>query len=258
MIGSDIEYADLVTLLIENGADPEVKGRFWLHTAATKKWAKTCSALIKKANVNSKTGKDETALHKACATGDSATILAILEAKPENIKDYQGNPAHVLLPFDKEEDIKKNYDSVIKKFKDNGFDLSEESPMERSSIGLLSKASHKHGALKNMEYLIKECGLPASGGKACKKPPLFNAASNGDLELIEFLLDNGADANAVVHGVGYSEGVSSLSAAILSKSFADKGGKAKAVARLIKSGAKPNDHDKEVAKDDADILALLN
>lgn len=55
----------------------------YLLTAASKKWADVCRALLKKGNVNVRSGKDETALHKAAMTGDPKTILVLLEHKAD-------------------------------------------------------------------------------------------------------------------------------------------------------------------------------
>lgn len=54
-----------------------------MHIAASKKWSETCKILLKKANVNARNSKEETALHKAATTGDKKTILILLENKAD-------------------------------------------------------------------------------------------------------------------------------------------------------------------------------
>jgi len=256
LIDAEFEYADVVEALVDAGADVDKKQ--YLLTAASKKWADVCRALLKKGNVNVRSGKDETALHKAAMTGDPKTILVLLEHKADvSAKDGQGNFPHNLLPMDNPEEL----DEVLKKFVECGANLNEESTVERSALGLLAKATHKKGTLNALKYLIEQHNLDPSGGPHSKKAPLINACTHGDLEMIEYLLSKKANPNSVVKGIGYMEGVSCLQAVLSSKSFegTDKSPKRKAVEMLMKAGAKPTDKDIEVAKqqDDSALVNIL-
>lgn len=126
---------------------------------------------------------------------------------------------------------------ILKKFVECGADLSDESTTERSTVGLLAKASNKKGNLDNLKYLIENHNFDPSGGPHSKKSPLINACSNGDIEAIQYLVSKKANPNSVVKGIGYMEGVSCLQAAIASKSFDIQELKQKAIKLLLEAGA---------------------
>lgn len=255
LVDAEFEYPDVVEALVLGGADTTKKP--YLLTAATKKWAGVCKALLKKADVNQRNAKDETGLHKACASGDSKTILIFLENKADvKAKDMYGNFPHNLLPMENPEDFAE----VFTKFTEAGADLNDESTQERSALGLLSKASHKKGTLKVVQFMVEKHGFDPSGGPHVKKAPLINACTNGDIEVIEYLISKGANVNTAVKGIGYMEGVTPLNAAVLSKSFSSPDDKRKALNLLVEKGAKVTEKELEVAKNDPDskILDILN
>jgi len=224
-----------------------------------KKWAGVCKALLKKANVNGRNGKDETPLHKAAVTGDTKTILVFLEAKADvKAKDGMGNFPHNLLPFEKLENV-EDYDEVLKKFAESGANLNDESDLERSAVGLLSKASHKKGSLKHVQHLVERHKFDVSGGPHVKKAPLINATTNGDAQLIDYLLQNKADSNTIVKGIGYMEGVSAVNSLVASRSFESKQVKRKVLKSLLDAGANVSQKDKELAKqqDDPKLIDVL-
>jgi len=201
--------------------------------------------LAYKANVQEVDTKDETPLHKACTTGHPDIVGALLDAGADvQRKDNMDNIPLNFLACDDLAALEK----ILDKFVAHKVDLNYESPKERSKMGLLARCCmHPSGALDRAKLLVEKFGLNPSGGPNVKKPPIVSAASAGEVEVIKYLVDKGANCNASVKGIGYSEGLTAIEAVVTSSSFSEKEDKRKEVVQfLLDHGASKNEKTQKI------------
>jgi len=215
-------------------------------TAAKKGWTKSCLALVKAgADVNFKNGKGENALMMAANGNHVDTVVQLIGAGANpTLIDDMGNFAHNYFSYTDPKPLK---DALVA-MKDKGVDLNDESAVERSKVGILSAATHKKDVpLANVQFLIEELGLNPSGGNNVKKPPVFNVADSGNHAVLEYLLAKGADPNAPIRSMGYSEGLTPLVAAIVGTGLTlDE--KKKGIELLVQKGAKIDEKATQIAE----------
>jgi ankyrin repeat protein len=201
-------HPEVIKLLIAHGADLNVRS-FDRDTTAPKMEAGTPSAPIARGGL--------TALHFAARQGQTASVLALLEARADiNQKDSDGNTALVLAILNTHYDLAQilidcmadpnigNKDGRAALFTAVDMHDADWSPRpdrretnQKTSMdivkSLLAHRANVNAQLTSASPIMKLAQDPGDRSLGNGATPFMRAARSADLELMHVLLDKGAD-----------------------------------------------------------------
>lgn len=155
---SKADHADVVEILIDAGADVEIKNKY-----------------------------GETALIRATSKGHLAVVKVLVEeGKADlNAKDNTGLSSLIIAAF-------KGYQIIVEYLITKGADVDIESDAGESPI----HGAVQGGKLETVKYLIEQAGANVDARQYDLATPIFRAAFLGHLEIVKYLHRKGADFNA--------------------------------------------------------------
>ncbi len=216
--------ADVVRLLLDNGADPNVRNE---AGASALMWAvddleKTRLLLQRGADVNARSEDGRTALSIAASRSGSLAVVRLLLDSGANPSVKSPSYKGPLTPLSEAADV--GDEAVVRLLIERGAAVKSAGPFPLIAALNANDARCVDLLIPSADRATLSMALASLG------PPLGNAAGFGNAKLIQRLLDRGADVNARGRG-----GRSILMNLVNSDSFP-----VETVTTLIERGADPN------------------
>jgi ankyrin repeat protein len=187
-------YVDTVKLLLKEGADPNSPycGRFWrpLHAAASSGNPTVVKLLLEAGSlINAHNGDDGGALHIAAEQGNPEVIQLLIDHGHDlyTWSRYHGPPLSYA--------VMRNRDEAVAALVQNKVDVNTPPDGYFNSLNLASE----HASIETIRLILDNganAALERSGSQA-----LHNAAKRGDIDIMQLLIERGADVNGASNGV---------------------------------------------------------
>ncbi len=214
LLSADLDHADAASVedlamrLLERGADPfgvDARGRTALHLAIARRCTRVVATLLARgSDANRAEGRGRTALHELAALPESlslplAKLLLWAGADPERASADGQTPVGAALAAGRT-DLTR-WLSWNSGFRHPG------RPLRALDLPMAAQ----QGDLAAVQRLI-ELGLPIDARDAQSCTALLRACGGGHLQLVEWLIDRGADTSVVAQ-----TGATCLSAAVTAR-----------------------------------------